>query len=49
LGGLLIWHGLIVSADHQHNKSYVKYEKEELTIDKIVDAINKSGYKASKL
>ncbi len=37
-----------VKADHKKGKTYVKFEKGKVSIDKIVNAINKTGYKATK-
>jgi copper ion binding protein len=37
-----------VDADYQKGVVYVKFEKEKVTIDEIVETINKAGYKASK-
>jgi copper ion binding protein len=35
-----------VKANYQKGEVYVKFEKGKVTVDEIVNAINKSGYKA---
>lgn len=37
-----------VKADYKRGKVYVKFERDKITVDKIVDAINETGYEASK-
>lgn len=37
-----------VKADYQKGEVYIKYEKWQVTVDSIIDAINKAGYKATK-
>jgi len=38
----------MVKADYQKGQVYVKFEKDKVTVDEIVEAINKSGYRATK-
>ncbi len=37
-----------VKADYQKGEVYIKFEKDKVTVDKIVEAINKAGYRATK-
>ncbi len=36
-----------VEADHKEGRATVEYVKDKVTIEKIVEAINKTGFKAS--
>lgn len=37
-----------VKADHQKGEVYIKFEKEKVIVEKILEAINNTGYKATK-